>query len=149
MISASPSGPGSPIRSQLSWKCSRRRPALPLVAEELGNGKPPDRLPEHLGTRGYHPGQCRRHLRPERDLTLALVREGIELADDFVSTLCRIQLERLERRSVILLESVPRGNGPPRLEDVGAVREIDGRELAKPRQSLTFHGLKIAEKGEW
>ena len=41
---------------------------LPLVAEQLRNREPADRLPEPVGARRHHARQRRRHLRPQRHL---------------------------------------------------------------------------------
>ena len=123
---------------------SKPPPLLPLVAEELRDGEPADRLLEPVGARGHHAGERGRHLRPQRDLAAALVGEVVELPDDLVAALGRVQLERLERRAVVLLEPVPGRHGPPGPEDVGAQGEIGGVKLAKARQGLGLHGENIA-----
>ena len=91
---------------------------LPLVAEQLRDREPADRLPEPVGARRDHARQCRRHLRPQRDLPPALVLEAVELPDDLVAALGRVQLQRLEWWPVVLLEAVPGCHRPPGREDV-------------------------------
>src|SRR5690606_27488754 len=81
------------------------------------------------------PGQGRRHLRPERDRAPALVLEVVELANDLLAALLDVELERLERRSVILLKTVATCRFPPRAHDVRANREILGIEIPKAWQT--------------
>ena len=83
---------------------------LPLVAEELRNRKPPDRFAEPVGALRHHAGQRRRHLGAERDLAPALVGESVELARDLLAALAGVELERLQRRPVVLLEGVAAGH---------------------------------------
>ena len=123
---------------------SKPPPLLPLVAEQLGDGEPADRLPEPVGPGRHHPRQGRRHLRAQRDLASALVGEVVELPHDLVAALRRVQLQRLERRAVVLLEPVAGRNRPPGPEDVGPEGEIGGIEIAKARQGLGLHGENIS-----
>src|SRR6185312_6837255 len=49
-------------------------PALrTLIAEQLRNRKPADRLAQRIRPLGDHPRECRRHLGPQGDLAAALV----------------------------------------------------------------------------
>src|SRR4051812_25954920 len=86
---------------------------LALVAKELRDGKPPDRLSHRVGFGGNHPRERRSHLGTEGDFTIAFVLEGVELADDLVTTFPGVELEGLQRRAVVLYESVfPRHVAP-------------------------------------
>src|SRR5690606_40836574 len=78
----------------------------PLVPEELRDREPADRLPEARRTGADHPRERRRHLRPQRHGTAALVLEVVELPHDLFAALLDVELERLERRTVVLLEPV-------------------------------------------
>ena len=127
---------------------SKPPPLLPLVAEQLGNGEPADRLLEPVGPGGHHAGEGGRHFRAQRHLAPALVDEIVQLAHDLVAALGRVQLQRLERRAVVLLEPVPRGHRPPGTEDVRAQRKIGGVELPKARQGLGLHGENIVAPEE-
>src|SRR5229473_1651453 len=55
---------------------------LPLVAKQLGDREPADRLLERLGVRSHHAGEGGRHLGTERDLAPALVLERVQLLHD-------------------------------------------------------------------
>ena len=48
-------------------------PLLSLVAKQLGDGEPSDRLLERLNPRRDHACQRRRHFRAERDFPVAFV----------------------------------------------------------------------------
>ena len=122
---------------------SKPPPLLPLVAEELRDREPADGLLELAGLRGHHARQGRRHLRPERHLTIPFVDEVVQLTDDLVPALGRVELQRLQRRPVVLLEPVPGRYRTPGPEDVGAQGEISGVKVAKARQGLGFHGGNI------
>ena len=89
---------------------------LPLVAEELRHREPAHRLAQRVRARRHHARERRRHLRAQRDLAAALVREVVELADDLVAALLRVELERLERRPVVLDEREPARNVAPGAE---------------------------------
>ena len=91
---------------------------LPLVAEELRNREPSDRFLETVGPLRHHPGEGRRHLRPERHLPPALVGEGVELGDDFLPALVGVQVQRFERRAVVFLEAVAAGHPAHGVEEV-------------------------------
>ena len=104
---------------------------LPLVAEQLGNGEPPNRLPHGVRFRGDHARQGRRHLGAKRDFAAALVGEGVELADDLITTLLGVQLERLQGRTIVFDEPVsPRDVAPDRHEIV-AGGELLGIKVSK------------------
>ena len=76
----------------------------------------------------------------KRDLAGALVLEIVELPDDLVATLRGVQLQRLERRTIVLLEAIPRRHRPPRREDVRPDEVIGREKIAKARQGLELHG---------
>src|SRR5262249_27239153 len=113
---------------------------LPLIAEKLRNGEPADRLAEAVGPSRDHSGERGRHLGSQRHLPPALVLEGIELLDDLGAALRGVEIKRLQRRAVILLEAVAKRDRSPGLEDVIAQRQIVRIEVAKPRQGRAFHG---------
>ena len=73
---------------------------------------------------------------------VTLVGEVVELADDLIAALPGVQVERLQRRAIVLLEAVPGRHLAPDAEDVRPQREILWREVAKTRQTLGNHGLK-------
>src|SRR5207245_422549 len=93
-------------------------PLLPLVAEQLRDREPADRLLERLGVRPHHAGEGGRHLGAQRDLAPALVVECVQLLHDLFTALVRIQLQRLERRAVVFLKSVAPRDLAPGGEDV-------------------------------
>src|SRR5947207_1443244 len=119
---------------------------LALVAEELRNGEPFDRLFVVARVRSDHAGECRRHFRPQRHGAVAFVGEVVELADDFVAALGGVKLERFERRAVVFAEAIAASDLAPGFKNVIAhvgapdilVRERFGIKVAKTRQ--TFHG---------
>ena len=123
---------------------------LSLVAKELGHREPPDGLPQRVRARGDHASHRWRHLRPQRDLAIALVLKVVELSDDLVAALLRVQVERLERRPVVFREREPARHIPPRSEDVRSLGELGGVEIAKPWQrscghpwNLPVHGIDV------
>ena len=119
--SASAVTSGSPTMSTFSWKCSRSRPLLlALVAEQLRHREPAHRLAQRVRLRGDHARERRRHLRAQRHLAAALVGEVVELADDLVAALPRVQLERLERRPVVLDERIAPRDVAPGPDDVSS-----------------------------
>jgi hypothetical protein len=63
---------------------------LPLVAKELRNRKPADRLAQAVGPGGHHPGQGRGHLRAQRNRPVPLVHEVVELPDDLIPALLAV-----------------------------------------------------------
>jgi hypothetical protein len=107
---------------------------LPLVAEELRHREPLDRLAHPARPRAHHARERRRHLRPQRDLAAALVGEVVELLDDLGARLLDVQLGRLERRAVVLLEAVAVRDLPPDPHDVGADGEVLRVEIPEPGQ---------------
>ena len=78
---------------------------------------------------------------------IALVGEVVQLTHDLVPALGGVEIERLQRRPVILLEPVAGGHRTPGLEDVGAEREIGGVKITKARQGLGLHGGSISGAG--
>src|SRR5690606_28774860 len=77
-----------------------------------------------------------------------LVGELVELAHDLGPALCRVQLERLERRAVVLLEPIARRHLPPDAEDVVSQGQFFGIEVAKARQGLGLHGGNLIPVGD-
>ena len=120
-------------------------PALrALVAEELRDREPADRLAQPARARAHHPRERGRHLRPQRDLPPALVLEVVELADDLRAALLDVELERFERRAVVLLEPVAPRDLAPRVDDVRANGKVFGVEIPESRQtSECRHGARI------
>ena len=104
---------------------------LALVAKELWQREPAHRLPKRIRARGDHARQRRRHLRPKCDLSTTLVREVVELADDLIAALLRVQLERLERGTIILDKAEPARDLPPHAKHVRAFGKVGGIEIAK------------------
>src|SRR3982074_128406 len=104
------------------------KPALLLafVAKELRNGKPADGFPHRLRLRRDHARQSRSHLGAKRNLSIALVRERVELADDLVATLFRVELEWLQGRTIVFHETVPSRNITPHRHEVVAGGELLG-----------------------
>ena len=97
-------------------------PLLPLVAEQLGNREPTDRLLQGLRAGAHHAGQGRRHFRPQRDLTLPLVLKRVQLLHDFLAALLGVELERFQWGPVVLLEAVAARHVAPSGENVVAER---------------------------
>ncbi len=95
-----------------------------------------------------HPGQRRGHLWPQGDVAVALVPEGIQLLDDLVAALLGVQLEGLERRSVVLLEAVARGDAAPGGEDVIAERQFVRVEIAEAGERFPLHHNNLAHRRE-
>src|SRR5437879_13021686 len=89
---------------------------LPLVAEQLGNREPSDRLLQGLGPGAHHAGERRGHLGAECDLAPPFVLEGVQLLHDLLATLPGVELQRLERRAVAFLEAVAARHDAPRGE---------------------------------
>jgi hypothetical protein len=126
---------------------SEASPLLPLIAEELGQREPPDWLPQLAGLRRNHASESRRHFRSQSNVAVALVPEIVELAYDLFTTLRRVEIEWLERWTVVLLETIAAGNCTPGLEDVGTEREISGVKITEARQGPGFHGGSISGSG--
>ncbi len=95
-------------------------PLLPLVAEQLRNREPAERLLQRLGARSHHPGQRRRHFWPQGHRPSALVGERVQLLHDFLAALLRVQLLRLQRGPIVLLEAIAPRDLAPCGEDVVA-----------------------------
>ena len=112
---------------------------LPLVAKQLRHREPANRLAQRVRLRRGHARQRRRHLRAQRDLAAALVGEVVELADDLVAALLGVQLERLERRSVVLDEREPTRSLAPRGHDVGAFSELFRIEISETGEGALGH----------
>ena len=120
---------------------------LALIAEELRDGEPFDRLSVVTLVSGDHAGERRRHFRSQRHGPVAFVGEVVELPDNFVAALGGVKLERFERRAVVFAEAVAARDPAPGVEDVIAdvgaphilMRERFGIEIAETRQ--TFHAL--------
>ena len=123
------------------------QPALLLafVAKELRDGEPFDRLFVVARVSRNHAGESGGHFRAQCHGALALVRELVELSDDFTAALGRVQLERFERGAVVFAEAVAARYVPPIFKDVIAgiraphvlVRERLRIKIAETRQ--TFH----------
>src|SRR5690606_36474092 len=100
-------------------------PALrALVAEELGDGEPADGLAQTARTCTHHPCECRGHFRPQCDRTSALVLEVIELMNDLLAALLDVELQRLERRPIVFLETVAARHLAPHRCDVRPNGEV-------------------------
>ena len=118
---------------------------LLLVAEQLRDGEPLDRLLVIAVMRRDHPRQRRRHLRPQRNFAIALVREIEKLAHDLIPALGGIEFQRFQRRTVIFAEAVAPRHRAPRFKNVLArvtaphirVRERFRIKITKTGQS--FH----------
>jgi len=67
--------------------------------------------------RGDHARKGRSHFRAQRNGAFALVREVVELADDFFAALGRKKFERFERRAVVFAEIVTPGRFAPFIEN--------------------------------
>ncbi len=93
-------------------------PLLPLVAEQLGDREPADRLLERLRVRPHHAGEGGSHLGAQRDLAPALVLERVQLLHDLLAALVGVQLQRLERGAVVFLKAVAPRDLAPGGEDV-------------------------------
>jgi hypothetical protein len=78
-----------------------------------------------------HAGDGGRHLGSQRDLSPALVLEVVELADNLVAALLRVELEGLEGRPVVLRKREPARDTTPRAENVRSFGELGGIEVAK------------------
>ena len=115
---------------------------LALVAKELRQGKPLDRLLVTPLVRGDHAGQGGSHLRTKRHLALAFVAEVVELADDFLAALGGKQFQGFQRRAVVFPEPVAARRRAPLLEDELA-------RLRAPQVRLGQRlGVKITKPGQ-
>src|SRR6478672_5231997 len=104
---------------------------LALVAKELGNGEPANGLAHRIRFRGDHPGESGSHLGSEGHVAVALVFEVVELPDDFVAALSGIELERFQRWTIVLDESVSPRHITPDGHEVVADGELLGIKVAK------------------
>src|SRR5205823_12293175 len=95
-----------------------------LVAEELRDGEPADRFAKRVGARSHHAREGGSHLGTQRDVPVSLVAKGVKLPDDLGAALARVQVERLERRPVILDEAEAPGNLSPGFENVRPCGEL-------------------------
>ncbi len=116
---------------------------LPLVPEELRDREPADRLLEPVGALRRHPRQRGGHLRAKRHLPPALVGEGVQLRDDFLPALVGVEIQRLERRAVVLLEAVPARHPAHGVEEVGPEGEVLREKIPKAREGIELHRAKI------
>ncbi len=106
---------------------------LSLVAIELWHREPANRLAQRPGSRAHHAGERGSHLRPQGDLPAAFVFELVELLNDLLARLARVDLEWLERRPVILLETVPAGHFTPHAHQIRTCGQILRIEVPKTR----------------
>ena len=106
-------------------------PLAALVAEELRDREPANRLGHPPAALRQDPRERRGHLGAQRDLAPTLVREGVELLDDLGAALLDVQPEWLQRWPVVLHESVPSADAAPGVENAGAESEIRGYEIPK------------------
>ncbi len=77
-----------------------------LVTPALGNRIPLDRERQSARSRHHHSRQRGRHLGPERHSSPALILKIVQLANDLLSRLARVQILTLEHGSIVLLEPV-------------------------------------------
>src|SRR5688572_9761639 len=139
-------GKGARLSDQVAVELevlSKPPPLLPLVPKQLGNREPADGFAELAGLSRHHACQGRRHLRPQGDLPVPLVREVVQLPHDLISALGSVEVQRLQRWAVVLLEAVPGRHRAPGLEDVGTKGEIVGVKITKARKGLGFHPGKL------
>ncbi len=106
-----------------------------LVAKELRDREPLDRFLVVALVRADHARQRRCHFRAQRDGALAFVDKVVELTDDFLARFLRVQIQRLERWTVVLAKPVATRGLSPLAEDVSA----NGHRL----------GIKVPKAGEW
>src|SRR5262245_1170415 len=121
-------------------------PLLPLVAEQLRHGKPPDRLLQRLRARPDHAREGRRHFRSQGDLAVPLVAKSVQLPRDLIPALLGVQLQWLEWRTVVLLEAVSRGDAAPRGENVVAKGELVGVKISKAGKRFPLHRNNLADR---
>ena len=107
-----------------------------LVAEALGNGRPlegegerPLPLRDHARERG-------RHLRPQRDVALALVEEVVDLVPHLLARLAREKVVALHHARIVRLEARGVRRGPERVEHAIAPRHVLGVEIPHPARRL-------------
>ncbi len=108
---------------------------LAFVAEQLRQREPFDGLFVIAFVRGDHARKGRGHFRPQRNGAFTLVREIVELADNFLAAFGGEKFQRFERRAVVFAEIVTPGRfapfvknelarvGAPSVGCAGAVRD--------------------------
>src|SRR2546427_8493496 len=121
-------------------------PLLPLVAEQLGDREPSDRLFQGLGARSHQARERRGHLRAQRDLAAPLVLEGVQLLHDLLTTLLRVQLQRLERWAVVFLEAIAARHLAPGGEDRVAKSEFFRVKVAEAWEGLSLHRNNLGDR---
>jgi len=114
-------------------------PLLSLIAEQLGDREPADGFLERLSPRPHHARERRGHLGAQRDLAPAFVLEGVQLLHDLLAAFVGVQLERLERRAVVLLEAVAPRDAAPHGEDVIAEGQLFRVEIAEAGERFPLH----------
>ena len=108
----------------------------PLVAPTLWNRIPLDWKRQSAGSGHHHASQRRRHLRSQSDGPPAFVLEVVELADDLLALLARVQLLTLEHRRVVLLEAVRTRSSMEVAEQPVAHAHLIRIEVARATYSL-------------
>src|SRR5882724_3034050 len=115
---------------------------LALVAEQLRNREPLDRLFVITFVRGDHARKRRRHFWSQRNLPFAFVHEVVKLANNFIATFGGEEFERFERWAVVFAETVAARDGSPFFKD-----ELS--RVGTPRVGMRKRfGIKIAESGQ-
>src|SRR3569623_2316131 len=79
---------------------------LALIAEELRNGEPFDRLFIGPLGNGDHSSQSRRHFGAQSHRAIALVDEVVELRGDFRAAFGCVEFQLLQWRAVVFAEAV-------------------------------------------
>jgi hypothetical protein len=104
---------------------------LSLVAKELRNREPAHRLPQGVRPRTNHARNRWRHFRTQRNRSPAFVFEVVELSDDLLPALLRVEIEGLKRRAVVFDEAETARYVTPTLKQPRALREGVGIKIAK------------------
>ena len=118
---------------------------LALIAKELRQGEPFERLFVPPLTGGDHARQRGRHFRAKRNLPLAFIGEMVELADDFLAALSGEEFQWFQWGTIVFVETVAPRQAAPSIENILAcirtpqagLRQWFGIKIAKTRQS--FH----------
>src|SRR2546422_1455929 len=121
---------------------------LPLVAKQLREREPADRLFQGLGPRAHHARERRGHLGAQRHLAATLVLECVQLLHDLRTALLGIELQRLERRPVVLLEAVAARHLAPGGEDRVPESEVFRVKVAKATEGLSLHRNNLGDRRE-
>src|SRR6266566_1183591 len=121
---------------------------LPLVAKQLRDREPADRLFQGLGPRAHDARERRGHLGAQRDLAATLVLEGVQLLHDLRTALLGIELQRLERRAVVLLEAVAPRHLAPGGENRVPESKVFRVKVAKAREGLSLHRNNLGDRRE-